>query len=109
MTIIYMYPHKINWDQLSMNTSAIELIKRNLNRINWRLLSMNPAAIDLLEQHKRHINYTELSLNPAIFEYDYRRMAHHRMSIIEEELIAAALHPRRIEYWLNNGVSMDDI
>jgi hypothetical protein len=92
-----------------MNPSAIELIKRNMRRINWRLLSMNPAAIDILEQHKHHINYTELSMNPAIFEFDYKRMAHHRMAVIEEELIAAALHPRRIENWLNNGVSMDDI
>jgi hypothetical protein len=109
MSIINNYPHKIIWDQLSINTSAIELIKRNLNRINWRLLSTNPAAIDLLEKYKNHINYTELSMNPAIFEFDYVRMAHHRMSVIEEELISAALHPKRIEYWLNNGVSMDDI
>ena len=41
---------KLDWDCLSENSNAIDLLKENPNKINWKLLSNNPNAIDLLKE-----------------------------------------------------------
>ena len=42
--------NKINWNYLSKNPNAIELLKKNQNKINWSMLSKNPNAIELLKK-----------------------------------------------------------
>ena len=34
---------KLNWNYLSYNANAIELLKENQDKINWNTLSKNPA------------------------------------------------------------------
>ena len=38
--------NKIDWNTLSLNENAIELLKKNKNKINWGLLSLNSNAIE---------------------------------------------------------------
>jgi len=48
---------KLNWELLSKNPNAIDLLKENIDKIDrsmWSILSANPNAIDLL---KDKINY----------------------------------------------------
>ena len=47
-------PDKIYWDELSRNQNAIELLTNNQDKISWGKLSVNPTAIDLL---KKRIEY----------------------------------------------------
>jgi hypothetical protein len=61
-------PDKINWYWLSKNSSAIRLLKANPDKINWSYLSQNPSAIDLLESNKDKIHTRTIWANPAIFE-----------------------------------------
>ena len=48
---------KLNWNNLSLNPNAIEILKRNLNRIDWGLLSANPNAIEILKENPNKINW----------------------------------------------------
>lgn len=126
---------KIDWDQLSANPSAIHLLEKNPHKINiWYLvynpaaihlieknlhklgtesvrsgLSANPNAIHLLEQNPHLIVWHTLSENPAIFDYDYKHLSEIRMNILREELIQKTMHPSRIQYWLDNGLTIDDL
>ena len=49
--LLQKYSHKINWSWLSGNTNprAIEMLKTHSHSIDWRILSANPAAIDMLK------------------------------------------------------------
>ena len=49
--LLQKYSHKINWSWLSGNTNprAIEMLKTHSHLIDWRVLSANPAAIDMLK------------------------------------------------------------
>ena len=73
---------KLDWDCLSENSNAIDLLKENPNKINWKLLSNNPNAIDLLKERieyektladeeldelENKISWYFLSSNPSIF------------------------------------------
>jgi len=46
----------INWNSLSENPNAIELLKKNKDKINYNYLSLNPNAIELLEENLDKIN-----------------------------------------------------
>jgi len=124
-------PTKIRWDMLSSNPSAIKLLEENPKRINmfhlcgnpaaihlieqqidkihWMQLSKNPNAIHIIEKNKDKIDWYSLSQNPAIFEPDYNRLAIERTNILREDLMKKTLHPKRIQYWLENGLTIDDI
>ena len=113
MTIIYKYQSLINniintnkfsnliWWFISENPNAIHFLKQNPNKIDWSYLSENPNAIPLLEQNIDKINWWALSVNPNLFEFDYLAMSKERTKIIEQELISKALHPYRINKWLD--------
>jgi methionine-rich copper-binding protein CopC len=49
--LLQKYSYKINWSWLSGNTNprAIEMLKTHSHSIDWRVLSANPAAIDMLK------------------------------------------------------------
>jgi hypothetical protein len=56
---------KINWYYLSGNPAAIHILEKNPDKINWKSLSTNPAAIHILEKNLNKINWKSLSTNPA--------------------------------------------
>jgi hypothetical protein len=49
-----------------------------------------------------------LSQNPSIFELDYKALMV-RCSVYKEELLMKALHPSRIEKYLEMGVEMEEL
>ena len=55
---------KLDWNNLSLNPNAIDLLEKNFDKINWYMLSANPNAIHLLEQNQDKINWSSLSFNP---------------------------------------------
>ena len=62
------YRYKINWEYLSANPNAIQLLKKNQDKINWTRLSSNsnPNAIQLLQkkENMHKIDWSALSSNP---------------------------------------------
>ena len=88
---------KIDWEQLSTNPNAIELLKENKDKINWISLSMNPNAIEILKKNQDKIDWKYLSYNPSIFTYDYKKIKKHNLNI-NREVIEYVFHPSRISY-----------
>jgi len=80
---------KLDWDMLSININAIDLLKENPDKINWKYLSMNPSAIELLKENQDKINWYNLSSNPNAFELlkenkdkiNYRRLVFNENAI----------------------------
>ncbi len=99
---------KVDWYELSKNINAIHILEKNLNKIKWNVLSYNINAVPILENNLDYINWTLLSKNTNIFELDYNYLKE-RTGIYKEELIQKALHPNRLLYWLDNGLSIDDL
>lgn len=100
--------------KLATNPSAIHILEKYENIISFSgLILGNPAAIDLLEKNINKVIYKScfsscLFSNPGIFVYDYEGMTASR-SELREEIIRAALHPKRIDYYLSTGADLDDI
>ena len=63
-------PDKIVWNFLSINSNpeAIKLLKSNPDKINWSYLSLNPNAIELLKANPENIIWDDLSENPNAIE-----------------------------------------
>ena len=55
--------NKLDWNNLSGNTKAINLLKDNLDKVSWSYLSMNPNAINLLQDNLEKIMWGWLSEN----------------------------------------------
>jgi len=57
---------KLNWNFLSLNPNAIELLKENPDKINWYRLCLNenPNVIKILKENKDKIDWCCLSENP---------------------------------------------
>jgi hypothetical protein len=129
--LIMHYPEKINWLSLSSNPSAIKILEANPDKIDYWGLSFNYNAIHLIEQYPEEINWIGLSGNknalhileknrdkiewhqfsgnPSIFDYNYQQMSIQRTRLILEELMKKSLHPSKIEYWLSNGMNVNDL
>jgi hypothetical protein len=84
-------------------------MRKNLEKVNWQNLSANPAAIELLKENQDKIAWYWLSKNPAIFEYNYSNMAKARSDVIREELVSVSLHPDRVSAWLQQGLTLADL
>ena len=98
--------NKIDWNGLSFNSNAIELLKENKNKINWDCLSSNPNAIELLKENQDKINWWYFSQNSNIFTYDYKLMKEKmKNSGIAEELMSVIFHPKNMNKWINWGFS----
>jgi hypothetical protein len=61
-------PHKINWEYLSGNPSAIKFLEEYPNAIDWSMLSENPSAIELLKANPKNIDWYMLCKNPNAIE-----------------------------------------
>ena len=65
------------------------------NKLNWNYLSYNKNAIELLKENPEKIDWDYLSLNPAIFELDYEKMRINNEEIYED-LIKKVMKPSRV-------------
>ena len=86
---------KINWDNLSKNLNAIELLKENQEKINWDNLSYNMNGIELLKENIEKINWDNLSNNSSVIELDYEQMIINNQEMYEE-LIKEVMKPSRV-------------
>jgi hypothetical protein len=70
--------------------------------IDWNILSRNVNAIDLLEKNQDKINWFALSLNTSIFieTYDYD-LIRSNFKDLGEEIVIKALHPKRMLRLMN--------
>jgi hypothetical protein len=109
--ILRKFPDKVNFWGLSWNYNAIDILEKNLHQpdISWMGLSQNKNAIHILKENQDKIDWSQLSLNPSIFEYPYQRFAMERTELLREELMQKSLHPTKIQYWLDNGLDIDDL
>ena len=103
------HPDKINYWALSWNIAAIHLIESNMDKIHWMGLSSNSAALHILKRNQSKIDWVQFSTNPGIFDYNYQTLAIERTNLLREELMMNALHPRRIQYLLENGLDIEDL
>jgi hypothetical protein len=62
---------KIDWEELSYNKNAINLLKANQDKIDWIVFSKNsnPNMIDIVKENLDKIEWDNFSENPLIF-YD---------------------------------------
>jgi len=94
---------KIDWFYLSLNPNANKIFEKKLNKINWNKidlewLSANPNAIHILEKNLDKIDWTEISKNPNIFIYDYDKMKQRMQdSGLYNELMQIVFHPDRLQ------------
>jgi hypothetical protein len=101
--------NKLNWDYLSKNKYAIDLLKDNPNKINWYYLSSNENAIDLLRDNQDKIIWSNLSENKGIFKLDYEKMRKN-FEDMEEDILKVVLHPKRVFRYLEEyGFDIDDM
>jgi hypothetical protein len=102
------------WRYLCENPGAISILEEHPHKINWYALSCNINGISILEKNQKHIvcysffDYEKLSVNSPIFEIDYDAIQK-RCSIYKEELMQVALHPSRIENYLAQGISVEEL
>jgi hypothetical protein len=102
------------WRYLSENPNAIHILEKNLHNISWYNLSSNKNSIQILEKNVDKIlcysffDYENFSVKAHIFELDYE-IIEKRCSIYKEELMQVALHPSRIEKYLEQGISVEDL
>ena len=104
----------LGWRKLCENPNAIPILEKNIDKINWFNLSSNLNGIQILEKNKENIlcysfiDYDNFSVNLPIFEIDYDAIEK-RCSIYKEELMQIALHPFRIEYYLQQGIPAEEL
>ena len=65
-----VYLDDIDWESLSSNPNAIDLLQKYSYKINWSWLSgnTNPGAIEMLKTHSHLIDWRVLSANPAAID-----------------------------------------
>jgi ribosomal protein L24E len=97
---------RLDWDTISYNSKAIDLLEANPDKIKWNELSRNPNAIHLLKANPGKINWTELSINPNIFTYDYEQMTKNKLNL-NRELIEWFWNPERIQKYLEQGINLE--
>lgn len=87
---------------ISCNPYAIDYIEKNLyikNKIEWNWLSINPSAIHILKANKDKINYKLLSQNSNVKEiFDLNTKAMRQKTyIFLQELCEYVFNPKRLE------------
>jgi hypothetical protein len=102
------------WRNLCENPNAIPLLKQHIDKIDWFTLCNNRNAHLILEEQPgkikcySFIDYENFSTDLPIFEYDYD-VIQERCNIYKEELMQIALHPSRIESYLQQGIRVEDL
>ena len=109
----------LHWGWLSLNSNpriVTELLSVQLDRVNWNNLSLNPSALSLLTQYPHLINWSHLSRNTSdeiihwLLHYYPERAD---WSYISANPTASAVHylcahPERIDWdWLLHNPNPD--
>jgi len=102
-----------SWLYLSENPCAIPILEKNLDKVNWHALSRNPNAPHILEKYRdkivwKNINLDVLAINHPFCEIDYDAIRE-RCSLYKEELFEIALHPSRIEKYIEQGIPTGEL
>ena len=92
----WINPELLVHNNLLNNPAAIHIIEKNLDKVDWSFLSSIPDAIHILEKNLDKIDWASLSQNPSIFILDTNAMRKQIDNGFAEELIARALHPKRL-------------
>ena len=79
---------------------------RTNDKINWEGLSGNKNAINILKNNTDKIFWSAFSANENIFEYDYTQMKENYKEL-KKEIIQKALHPKNINRWLDRGMDIE--
>ena len=95
--LLMQHEHRIDWEYLSSNSNAIELLKQNQDKIDWSNLSLNPNAIELLQQNQDKIDWSNLSSNPNIFEFDIERELNEFVDFVDQSLYTVISDNKKIE------------
>lgn len=68
--LLKQHPKRINWELLSRNSGAMELLEANLDKVKWAHLAYNPnsSAIELLKANPSRIYWYGLSTNSFAIE-----------------------------------------
>jgi hypothetical protein len=84
-----------HWYYLSMNPSAIPILKQHINKIDWCSLCSNPCeeAIQILEHNLGHINWNRLSFN-----YYAVDLLIHNLNQIQWYNFSKNTNPKAIEF-----------
>ena len=91
----YSDTYPINWRDISLHTTNINVLRTYKDKLDWSLLSKNPDAIKLLEKQRDKIDYFGISSNPSIFQLDYEAMRIANQEF-EEELVKEVMKPSRV-------------
>lgn len=89
--------HKVDWDMLSLNPNAIDILEKNLDKVNWMNLSQNCNAVHIFEKHPHwssnssalhiltaNVDYvSSANKNPAALQLIDRQPGRHRTFRIE--------------------------
>jgi hypothetical protein len=106
---------KLNWNRLSANPNAIDLLEENQDKIDWINLSINPNAIDLLKENQDKIDWINLSINPNAIDLLKDKIKYEK-SLTDEELDESeskidwedlSSNPNAIELLTNNQDKID--
>ena len=114
-SILVLNEDKINWYNLSRNKNpcVISILQKNLDKIDWFGLSGNHNALSILSLNQDKINFKQFAQNSSIIEFEYEKSDYDNMlqlcNIYKKELIKKALHPSRIQRYLDQGMSLEQL
>jgi hypothetical protein len=94
-------PEKLDWENLSLNPNAIEMLKENPDKIEWGYLASNPNAIDLLKANLDKIEWGYLSENPSAIELLEEKI--NRENEMSKEYLETLHHFEKINWKLLSG------
>ena len=95
--------------ELTADYSLFDDFQRSMRCMRgWQFLSSNCLAISFLEKYPDKLCWFKFSMNSAIFVPDYNGMKESRKAL-NEEIIRAVWHPRRVAKWLELGVDFDEL
>ena len=101
--------NKTMTDNLELPMCLLDWIDKD--NLNWDCLSRNINAIQLLRENPDKINWYNLSKNPSIFTYDYEKMRENVL-LFKEDLMKERFHPRNLRKFSswghNGGINEDD-
>ena len=102
-------PIAIDVESLCSNPNGIPLLLEygDINNYDWDGISMNPSAIDIIEANMDKFVYTFGSSNPSIFTYDYAQLKKNKHNL-HECLIEELFHPKRILKHLSINTEIED-
>jgi hypothetical protein len=86
---------------LMVNTEFLETLKTNPIKVFW--------VFDKIIPHIDTYLLSNILFNIEFIELDYQYLSIQRTNVLREELMIKTLHPSRIEKWLNEGMTIDDL